>query len=161
MGLDIYRETKGTRINRRFLDMIYKSALNHFELSDIFEIEISIVTEETIQNTNKHTRGIDKVTDVLSFPICNFVFPFKKEDYRNYIDPESGNIMLGEIMLCEKRAQEQAEEYGHSFNREVGFLVLHGILHLLGFDHIEKDDEVIMMGHAEKILEGLDLKRNV
>ena len=64
-------------------------------------------------------------------------------------------------MLCEKRAREQAEEYGHSFDREVGFLVLHGILHLLGFDHIEKKDEVVMMGHAENILKELKLSRDV
>ena len=64
-------------------------------------------------------------------------------------------------MLCEKRAIEQAKEFGHSKEREFGFLVLHGLLHLLGFDHIEKDDEVVMMKHAEEILKGLNLTRDV
>lgn len=161
MALDIYRETKGTRINKTFLNSIYKAALKHFGLKDVFEIEISIVQEDTIKQTNKQARGIDKVTDVLSFPICDFKFPFVEKDYLNYINPESGHIMLGELMLCEQRAKDQAEEYGHSFNREVGFLVLHGILHLLGFDHIKKEDEIVMMNHAEEILKGMDLTRDV
>ncbi len=161
MGLNIYKEVKGTKIDTAFLRSIYKAALKYFKLKDVFQIDVTIVDEKTIQETNKETRGIDRITDVLSFPTVDFKFPFKKEDYIDFIDPENNKILLGDLMLCEKRAREQAEEYGHSFDREVGFLVLHGILHLLGFDHIEKEDEVVMMGHAENILKELKLSRDV
>lgn len=161
MGLDIYKEARVSKVDKTLLKEIYFEVLRHFKLKDLFEVEISIVKEQTIQNVNRQTRGIDKVTDVLSFPSCDFKFPFVANDYVNVINLETGKIVLGEIMLCEKRAKQQAIEYNHSFDREVGFLVLHGLLHLLGFDHIEKDDETIMMGHANKILEDLKLSRDV
>lgn len=161
MGLKIYKEVKGTKIDTKLLRAIYKSTLKYFNLKDIFSIEVTLVDEKTIQETNKETRGIDRVTDVLSFPTVNFSFPFNKEDYIDAINPEDGKIMLGDLMLCEAKAREQAQEFGHSFDREVGFLVLHGMLHLLGFDHIKKEDEVVMMGHAENILKELNLTRDV
>ena len=161
MALEIYYTTQNKNVDKAFLNKIYKATLEHFKLEDVFEVELTIVGEAKIKRINKETRGIDRVTDVLSFPAINFKFPFKKQDYIYSTDPETGKIMLGELMLCEKRAQQQAKEYGHSLDREIGFLVLHGLLHLLGFDHIEKDDEVIMMGHAEEILKGLNLSRNV
>ena len=161
MGLHIYKEVKGTKIDVALLKDIYKAVLKYFKLKDVFSIDVTIVDEDTIRTTNKEQRNIDKVTDVLSFPTVDFMFPFKKGDYIDFIDPENGKIMLGDLMLCEKRAREQAIEYGHSFDREVGFLVLHGILHLLGFDHIKKEDEIIMMGHAENILKGINLTRDV
>lgn len=160
MGLDIYKETRTTKIDRVLLKAIYLQTLRHFKLKDVFEVEISIVGENTIQKINKQTRNIDKVTDVLSFPTTNFKFPFVFEEYKKDVNLETGKIMLGEIMLCEKRAKEQALEYNHSFEREVGFLVLHGLLHLMGFDHIEKEDEVQMMAHSQKILEELKLTRD-
>ena len=161
MALEIYYTTKNKNVDKAFLNKIYKATLEHFKLEDVFEVELTIVGEAKIRQTNKETRGIDRVTDVLSFPAINFKFPFKKQDYIYSIDPETGKLMLGELMLCEKRAQKQAKDFGHSLDREIGFLVLHGLLHLLGFDHIEKDDEVIMMGHAEEILKGLKLTRDV
>ena len=161
MALEIFYTTKNKNVDKAFLDKIYKAALKHFNLEDIFEVELTIVGETRIKNTNRETRGIDRVTDVLSFPSIDFKFPFKKQDYIYDIDPETGKIMLGELMLCEKRAKAQAKTYGHSLNREIGFLVLHGLLHLLGFDHIKKEDEVVMMGHAEEILKGLNLTRDV
>ena len=161
MALEVYYTTRGTKVNKAFLDSIYAATLKHFNLKDDFEVELTIVGEKRIKDTNREARGIDRVTDVLSFPSINFSFPYKKENYIYAIDPESGKIMLGELMLCEKRAIEQAKEFGHSKEREFGFLVLHGLLHLLGFDHIEKDDEVVMMKHAEEILKGLNLTRDV
>ena len=161
MALEIYYTTRNKNVDKAFLDKIYKAALKHFNLDDVFEVELTIVGESRIRQVNNETRGIDRVTDVLSFPAIDFHFPFKKQDYLYTMDPETGKIMLGELMLCEKRAKEQAIEYGHSLDREIGFLVLHGLLHLLGFDHIKKEDEVVMMGHAEEILKGLNLTRDV
>ena len=159
MALDVFYTTKGEKVDKAFLNAIYLETLKHFKLQDIFEVEITIVGEDKIKSTNKATRGIDKVTDVLSFPAINFKFPFNANDYIYDIDPETGKVMLGEIMLCEKRAKKQAKEFGHSVDREIGFLVLHGLLHLMGFDHMTKDEEKEMMSHAEEILKGLKLSR--
>ena len=161
MALEVFYTTKNKSVDKALLDKIYFQTLKHFKLEDVFEVELTIVGEQRIKSTNMQTRGIDKVTDVLSFPSINFKFPFKKADYIYAIDPESNKVMLGELMLCEKRAKKQAKDFGHSLNREIGFLVLHGLLHLLGFDHIEKEDEVVMMKHAEEILKELNLTRDV
>lgn len=159
MALDVFYTTRGEKVDKAFLNAIYYEAIKHFDLKDIFEVEVTIVGEEKIRTTNLQARGIDKVTDVLSFPSINFKFPFNANDYIYDIDPETGKIMLGEIMLCEKRAKKQAKEYGHSVDREIGFLVLHGLLHLMGFDHMTKDEEKEMMSHAEAILKSLKLSR--
>ena len=161
MALEVFYTTKNTSLDKSFIDEIYKATLKHFNLKDVFEVEITIVGEKRIKSVNAATRSIDKVTDVLSFPNTEFKFPFNENDYAYAKNPETGKIMLGELMLCEKRAISQAKEYGHSVAREFGFLVLHGLLHLMGFDHIKKEDEVVMMSHAEEILKGLKLNRDV
>ncbi len=161
MALEVFYTVKNKDVDKKFLDSIYKATLKHFGLEDAFEVEITIVGEKRIRSINRDTRNVDRVTDVLSFPMVEFRFPFKKENYPHAIDLDTGKVILGELILCEKRAREQAIKYNHSYQREVGFLVLHGLLHLLGFDHIEKDDEVIMMKHAEEILKGLNLSRDV
>ena len=159
MALEVFYTTKGNKVDKAFLNAIYYETIKHFKLKDIFEVEVTIVGEDRIKATNQKTRGIDKVTDVLSFPALDFKFPFDINDYIYDIDPETGKVMLGEIMLCEKRAQKQAKDYGHSVDREIGFLVLHGLLHLMGFDHMTKDEESEMMSHAEAILKQLKLSR--
>ncbi len=156
--ISLYDEI-GSNIDKEFLDKIYGAALRYFGLEDQFEIEVSVVDEDTIQSVNKETRGIDKVTDVLSFPTIEMTFPFEKDKYQDDIDWESGNVMLGDIMLCEKRAKEQALEYGHSYQRECGYLLLHGLLHLMGFDHVEEQDKVVMREHEEKILTSIGIVR--
>jgi len=161
MALEVFYTTKKQMVDKAFLDKIYLATLKHFNLKDDFLIELTIVGEKRIKSTNFETRGIDRVTDILSFPAINFSFPYKKGNYIDAIDPESNKIVLGELMLCYNRAIAQAKAYNHSLDREVGFLVLHGLLHLLGFDHIEKNDEAVMMGHAKQILDGLNLKRDV
>ncbi len=159
MALDVFYTTRGKKVDKAFLNAIYYEAIKHFNLKDIFEVEVTIVGEDRIKATNAQSRGIDKVTDVLSFPAIDFKFPFNESDYIYDIDPETGKIMLGEIMLCEKRAKQQAKAFGHSTEREIGFLVLHGLLHLMGFDHMTKDEEKEMMSHAEEILKKLKLSR--
>lgn len=161
MALEVFYTVKNKDVDKKFLDSIYKATLKHFDLEDVFEVEITIVGEKRIRDVNRETRNVDRITDVLSFPMVDFKFPFEKTDYLQALNPETNKIMLGELMLCEKRARSQAKKYGHSYEREVGFLVLHGLLHLMGFDHIEKDDEVVMMKHAEEILKGLKLSRDV
>lgn len=117
------------------------------------EVEITVCGEEEIKELNKEKRGIDKVTDVLSFQNLEKIkLPLNAEDYPTDINPEDGSVIIGEIFICEKKVSEQAEEYGHSEEREVAFLTCHGMLHLLGFDHNDKKSEEEMNGLCEEII---------
>lgn len=114
------------------------------------EVSVSFVKGEEIQALNKKFRECDKVTDVLSFPNLNKT---PKQHLKEFADEiNEGVLFLGDIVICRKKAKMQAREYGHSMKREVCFLALHGLLHLLGYDHIEKEDEKLMQKTAEKTL---------
>ncbi|MBQ0110387.1 MAG: rRNA maturation RNase YbeY [Oscillospiraceae bacterium] len=108
------------------------------------EISVSFVTEEQIQTLNRDFRDKDSVTDVLSFPL-------KGEDYD--INPSNGCAMLGDVIICIKRAGEQATEFGHSLLREITFLTVHSVLHLLGYDHIADEDAVFMRPKEKQAME--------
>lgn len=127
------------------------------------EISLTLVGNEEIQGMNREHRGIDKVTDVLSFPMTDFQVPgdfsFLNKGDPEYFDPDSGELMLGDIVICMERAEEQAEEYGHSKKREFAFLIAHSMLHLLGFDHEEEEEERIMLEKQEKALSSLGIIR--
>lgn len=118
-----------------------------------FSVNLKICNREEIQNLNKKFRNIDKETDVLSFPNLNFVD--KKIDNKalsEELDQETGLVSLGDIVICKEIAKSQAKEYGHSYKRELCFLALHGLLHLIGYDHEIKEEEEEMMAKAESIL---------
>lgn len=129
-----------------------------------YEVSLIFVDNEAIREINSDTRGIDRATDVLSFPMLDYdekkVF---KECYLDQefsiIDLNEGNLVLGDIVLSLERAKEQSEEFGHSFIREVCYLVTHSILHLLGYDHMEDDDKVIMRTREEEILSKFNIER--
>ncbi len=122
--------------------------------------EIIITDEAEIQRLNAEARGIDAVTDVLSFPSLDGIRgkALKKADFPFEVD-EDGNIFLGSIVICEKRAREQAEEYGHSYMRELHYLAVHGLWHLLGYDHMTEEDKPEMRAKEEKILSKLGITR--
>lgn len=139
---------------------IYSATLNYFSQKDIFEVEAEIIMAEEIQAINLEARGVDSVTDVLSFPSLEISkLPVSKKDFPFDINPDTGCIMLGELVMCMERIREQAEDFGHSITRETGYLFLHGLLHLLGFDHINEDDKVVMRKHEEAILSALNINR--
>ncbi len=122
-------------------------------------VEVNFVEEDEIRALNLENREIDKVTDVLSFPYTDCQ-KGEEIDISDYLDEvEDGELLIGSVAVCLKRAEEQAKEYGHSLKREVYYLVLHGILHCLGFDHIDKDDEAEMTAVAEKIMTKLNVLR--
>jgi len=126
-------------------------------------ISIILVDNDTIRDINLQYRDIDRVTDVLSFPMLDIEAGHRDldpDDFVSDIDPESGAIILGDIILALEKAKEQAEEYGHSFQRELGFLVVHGVLHLLGYDHMEERDRELMRSREEIILEAVNLHRS-
>ncbi|MBN3556183.1 rRNA maturation RNase YbeY [Fictibacillus nanhaiensis] len=117
------------------------------------EVSITIVTKERIQEINKEYRQKDSVTDVISFAMEEM-----GEDETEIIGGEETRF-LGDIIICLDVAKEQAEEYGHSLDREMGFLAVHGFLHLLGYDHMNEEDEKRMFGRQEEILEQYGLRR--
>ena len=127
------------------------------------EMSLSIVSPQEIKELNSQFRGIDSVTDVLSFPTIDNpergvldVSSFAQEA----INAKTGKLNIGDVIICLDRAKEQAAEYGHSLKRELCFLSLHGLLHLLGYDHIEPQDEQQMMSLQEEILQQMGIRRN-
>lgn len=130
-----------------------------------FEVEINLlITDgEGIRTYNEEFRGISKETDVLSFPGVDYETPgdfsLALSDKNSYFNPETGEILLGDIILCRDKIISQAEEYGHSVLREFSFLLVHSILHLLGYDHMEQEEESIMRAHQDKIMEELGILR--
>jgi len=152
------------RIKKDYRALIGKTiaALSEAEkISDGYEIFLSALTEKQIREVNRLTRGKDEVTDVLSFP-CNGTGLKAQGTGADAltINPETGNILLGEINICLKRAEEQAEEYGHTSNREIAYLALHGALHILGYDHMTETDKKVMRKKEEEILSRAQVKGN-
>lgn len=144
---------------RSLINRIYNKAIEVTE-NEIPNIWISVTfeKEERIKELNNEFRKIDKVTDVLSFPMLDIKYPQKLRDFKADETPD-GSLYLGDIVICPKVAKQQAKYFGHSKKREIGFLALHGLLHLLGYDHIEKEDEEVMTKTSEDILQALNIKR--
>lgn len=117
------------------------------------EVSVTFMTDEDIQQVNKSYRGIDAATDVISFALEEM------GEGEVEIIVEGMPTILGDILIAVPTAERQAEEYGHSLKREVGFLALHGLLHLLGYDHMNKQDEKKMFGRQEEILQSFGLVR--
>lgn len=120
-------------------------------------VSVNFVSDEEIKCLNKEFRGVDKTTDVLSFPNLNKTPKEKVKKFEKYADLDTGLIFLGDILISKNVAKKQAREYEHSLKREVCFLALHGFLHLLGFDHIKEDDERVMNKLQDKILSEVNL----
>lgn len=135
------------------------------ELGCEYETECSllITSQDDIRELNLLHRGIDSVTDVLSFPAIDFEYPcgfdIINEDDLSLFNPESGELILGDIVICYDRVISQAKEYGHSVMREFSFLLVHSMLHLFGYDHIEDEDRVIMEDEQKAILDILNITR--
>ncbi|MBR5987458.1 MAG: rRNA maturation RNase YbeY, partial [Clostridia bacterium] len=123
---------------KTLLKRVAEAALSRMGAEDA-ALDLSFVGRERIRALNASLRGVDRVTDVLSFPtIEKVVLPLKKGNYPFDVDPDSGKVYLGSIVICRARAKEQSVEYGHSLERELSYLTVHGVLHLLSFDHIEE-----------------------
>ena len=130
-----------------------EAALIYEQFPQDAEVEVLIASLEEIHQINLEQRGIDRPTDVLSFPMEED--PFNAEP-----DPLSSSVFLGSMVLCPERAKAQAEEYGHSLEREIAFLTVHSILHLLGYDHeLGEEDEREMFQKQEDVLKGMGLTR--
>ena len=138
-----------------------EEAMQGFVETDIpLAIEFVFVDGEEIRRLNRELRDTDKVTDVLSFPALDDIKgqAICGDDYPYEID-EEGNLLIGSVAVCCDRAKEQAEEYGHSYERELHYLLVHGIMHCLGYDHMTDEDKAEMREKEEQILGKLGISR--
>ena len=128
------------------------------------EVNVLLTGNEEIHEANKEFRGIDRPTDVLSFPMVDYEFPSDfscvDENPESYLNPETDELLLGDIMISVDKVYEQANEYGHSRKREFAFLIAHSMLHLLGYDHIDEAERKVMEVKQEAILDALGITRN-
>lgn len=124
------------------------------------EINVLVTDDQTIRVINNEYRKIDKATDVLSFPMFELTPGEKPESWEPYLDPETGAVPLGDMAISLEHAKRQAEEYGHSLKREVGYLTIHSVLHLLGYDHVDEGPmKKQMRAREETILAEIELPR--
>lgn len=127
------------------------------------EVSVTIVSKTKIHHMNREFRQVDKATDVLSFPMMEYEKPgdFASSAFMDsiVISPETEELVLGDIVLCADIIVEQAQSYGHSILREFSFLVVHSLLHLFGYDHIEEEERLEMEAVQRKIMEQLDISR--
>ena len=141
---------------------VIDTALDMYECPYEAEVNITITDNEEIKEINAKCRTIDRATDVLSFPMINYEVPgdfSKVEDDITNFHPESGELLLGDIMISIDKVFEQAEEYGHSVERELGFLTAHSMLHLCGYDHMEEEERAIMEQKQREIMDLVQLYR--
>lgn len=130
-----------------------------------YEVQINVLLtdNEGIHGFNREYRGIDRETDVLSFPNLDFEtegeFRIAEEDEADYFDPDTGELILGDIIISVDKVREQAENYGHSLKREFAFLVAHSMLHLCGYDHMAEEEARVMEEKQEAVLKALNITR--
>lgn len=136
------------------LEKVIQHSLEEEEINYKVEVSLSLVDNLKIKELNNKFRGIDKSTDVLSFPI------YEKHELNEMKNKNNiGEILIGDIVLSLEKASEQADEYGHSFEREISFLTCHSMFHLLGYDHDTEENASIMRVKEEKVLKGLGIVR--
>lgn len=136
----------------RLIEDCTREALSEEEIDEDAEVSVTFVDNERIRELNAEFREIDRETDVLSFPIGD------EEGFE--VDPDNDAIILGDIVISLEKAREQAEEYSHSFKRELAFLITHSLFHLMGYDHVNGgEEERIMFAKQERVLERLGITR--
>lgn len=141
---------------------VIEAALDYEECPYEVEVNLLLTMNDEIQEMNQNFRQIDRPTDVLSFPMIDYEeagnFDFL-EDVMDAFHPESGELMLGDIVISKEKVISQAEEYGHSVEREYAFLIVHSMLHLFGYDHIGEDERMVMEAKQKEIMEQLKILR--
>ncbi|MDY2591172.1 MAG: rRNA maturation RNase YbeY [Agathobacter sp.] len=137
--------------------------LEHEKFEYAVEVNLTLTNNEGIHMINKEYRQIDRPTDVLSFPLLSYDkpgdFSFLEDENEDNFNPDTGEVMLGDIIISVEKVFEQANEYGHSPRREFAFLITHSMLHLFGYDHMEPDEAAVMEAKQRAILEGLNILR--
>ena len=142
---------------KEFAKQVVSTSFSEEKLNNLnFYLSITLTSPKEIHKLNKEYRNVDKETDVLSFPM------FEKEEIDNIIEIQKKNLVpepIGDIVISIEKVEEQAREYGHSFERELSYMIVHVFYHIMGYDHIEEKDKVVMRPKEEKILEILKQTR--
>lgn len=141
---------------------VIEAALDYENCPYEVEVNLLLTMNDEIQEMNQNFRQIDRATDVLSFPMIDYEEAGNFDFLENVMDvfhPESGELMLGDIVISKEKVISQAEEYGHSVEREYAFLIAHSMLHLFGYDHMEDDERIVMEVKQKEILEQLQILR--
>ena len=141
---------------------VIETAIDFVECPYEAEVNLLLTMNEEIHEMNRDFREIDRATDVLSFPMVDYEEAGRFEHLENameYFNLETGELMLGDIVISKEKVLSQAEEYGHSVEREYAFLIAHSMLHLFGYDHIEEEERTVMETMQRKILEELEIFR--
>lgn len=153
LGLDLYGVAQD----------VVSCALDYMDCPYEAQVSILITDDDEIHRINLEQRQIDRPTDVLSFPMVNYETPgdfsFLEEYSEDCFDPDSGELLLGDIVISADKVAAQAEEYGHSRRREYAFLIAHSMLHLMGYDHMTPEDAAEMERLQEEILQQLGISR--
>lgn len=146
-------------------EMVIEKAIDYVQCPYDVEVNLLITDNEGIREYNRDYRNMDKETDVLSFPNVDYDVPadFSKveEHFEDYFDPDSGRLVLGDMIISAPKVIEQAENYGHSIKREFAFLIAHSMLHLCGYDHMEENERIEMEKHQDEILNALEIRRDI
>ena len=144
---------------------VVETALDYVKCPYDVELNLLITDNEGIRTYNRDYRDIDKETDVLSFPNVDFEkpadFSYVEERVEDYFDPDSGMLILGDMVISAPKVLEQAASYGHSEKREFAFLIAHSMLHLCGYDHMDDAERMEMEKHQEAILQILKIRRDM
>ena len=137
--------------------------IDHEEFPYEAEVNLTLVDNEEIHTINREYRNIDRPTDVLSFPMLSYEaagdFSKLEDDYDDNFNPDTGEILLGDIVISVDKVAEQAESYGHSQKREYAFLIVHSILHLFGYDHMTPEEAADMEAKQRQILDEMNITR--
>ena len=142
--------------------LVTDAALEYIGCPYEAEVNLLLTHDREIHELNLQYRNMDRPTDVLSFPMLDYEIPgdFSGfDDMPDYFDPDSGELLLGDVVISLDRVKAQAEEYGHSVRREYAFLIAHSMLHLFGFDHMEEDERTVMEQKQRDIMEKIQIMR--
>lgn len=138
------------------IEEIVTAAMDYEECPYEAEVSVLLTDNDEIRRINREFRNLDSATDVLSFPMGDYETPgdfeHLEESSEDYFNPETGELLLGDIVISVEKVKEQAEKYGHSEKRELAFLTAHSMLHLFGYDHMEEDERRVMEERQEAIL---------
>lgn len=148
---------------KALISRVIEECLDYTKCPYETEISILLTDDNEIKAINKQFRGLDKATDVLSFPAIEYEFAGDFSDLENQLEgnfnPETGELILGDIVISVDRAIEQAENYGHSITREIAFLTAHSMFHLMGYDHMTDEERIEMEKKQEEVLDRLEIYR--
>lgn len=165
MSLNIEKETEVEFLfdYEKLAEEVIHFTIEYEEFPYEPEVNLTLMDNAGIREVNRDYREIDAPTDVLSFPMLSYEqagdFSKLEEDYDDNFNPDTGEIMLGDIIISVERVREQAKEYGHSERREFAFLLVHSMLHLFGYDHMTPEDAAVMEPKQEEILNTMNIVR--